>query len=124
MLEDAREKIIRDLSGCSNPELRKILFAVFQNRNPNPEEDEYNKNCFFLGTASSPLENDDEEPERWGTWKIEAVAYVDGEECEEDVLGTDGGFCQFGECQFCGIPVRSDLKHGVCPVCGSKVSMS
>ena len=124
MSENEREKIIEYLSGCSNPELREILFAVFQNRKPNPEEDEYNKNCFFLGTASKLLESNDEETERWGNWKIKAVAYVDREEYGEDELGTDWGFCQFGECQFCGISVRSNLKHGVCPVCHSKVSMS
>jgi hypothetical protein len=47
MPENEREKIIGYLSGCSNPELREILFAVFQNRKPNPEEDEYNKTAFF-----------------------------------------------------------------------------
>lgn len=124
MPKDERDKVVEYLSQCSDPELREILFAIFQTRRPNPEEDKYNKNCFFLGTASSLLESSDEEAEPWDTWKIEAVAYVDEEEYGEDVLGTDWGFCQFGECQFCGISVRSNLKHGVCPVCGSKVSMS
>lgn len=124
MLENERDKIVAYLSRCSDPELREILFAVFQNRKPNPEEDEYNKNCFFLGTASSLLESNQGEPAHWGTWRIEAVAYVNQEEYGKDVLGPEWGFCQFGSCQSCGMEVRSNLKHGVCPVCGSKVSMS
>jgi hypothetical protein len=124
MLENERDKIVEYLSRCSDSELREILLAIFQTRKPNPEEDKYSKNCFFLGTASSLLESSDEETEHWGNWKIEAVAYVDREEYGEDGLGADWGFCQFGECQFCEISVRSNLKHGVCPVCGSKVSMS
>jgi hypothetical protein len=124
MPENERDQILEYLSRCSDPELREILFAIFQTRKPNPEEDKYNRNCFFLGIASRLLENGAGEPEHWGSWEIEAVAYVDKEEYGEDVLGSEWGFCQFGECQSCGIAVRSNLKHGVCPVCSSKVSMS
>ena len=124
MSENERGKIVKYLLQCSDSELREILCAVFQIRRPNLEEDEYNKNCFFLGTASSLLESKKEESEHWGTWKIEAVAYVDREEYGEDELGADWGFCQFGECQSCGVAVRSNLKNGVCPVCSSKVFMS
>jgi hypothetical protein len=127
MPENERDKIIGYLSQCSNLELRELLFAVFQTRRPNPEEDEYNKNCFFLGTASSLLESSEGEPEHWGDWKIEAIAYVDREEpgeSAEDGLEPDWGFCQFGKCQSCAMAVRSNLKHGICPICGSKVSMS
>ncbi|WP_223257383.1 hypothetical protein [Phormidesmis priestleyi] len=124
MPENERKKIVGYLSRCSDRELRDILFAVFQVRRPNPEEDEYNKNCFFLGTASSLLENGKGEPKHWGAYKIEAIAHVDREECGENVPAIDWGFCQFGECQQCGIAVRSNLKHGVCPLCGSKVYMS
>ncbi|WP_144405632.1 hypothetical protein [Aliterella atlantica] len=97
---------------------------MFKTRRPNPEEDKYNKNCFFLGTASSLLESSEGEAERWGTCEIAAVANVDKEVYGEDVLGIDWGFCQFGTCSSCGIGVRSNLKHGVCPTCGSKVAMS
>ncbi len=124
MPENEREKIVEYLSQCSNPELREILFAVFQSRRPNPEEDQYNKNCFFLGTSSSLLQTGKGESEHSGSWKIEAVAYVDREEYGENVTGTDWGFCNFGECQSCGMAVRSNLKHGVCPVCSSKVFMT
>jgi hypothetical protein len=124
MSENERDKIVEYLSRCSNPELREILFAIFQTRKPNPEEDKYNRNCFFLGTASRLLENEAGEPEHWGSWEIEAVAYVDREEYGEDVLDPEWDFCQFGECQSCGIAVRSNLKRGVCPVCSSKVYMS
>lgn len=124
MSENEKEKIVGYLSQCSSPELREILFAVFQTRRPNPEEDKYNKNCFFLGTASSLLKTDEVELEHSRSWQIEAVAYVDKEEYGEDVTGRDWGFCNFGECQSCGMAVRSNLKHGVCPICDSKVFMS
>lgn len=124
MLENEKDKIVGYPSQCSNPELREILFAVFQTRRPNPEEDKYNKNRFFLGTASSLVKMDEGEPGHSEPWKIEAVAYVDKEEYGKNVLGIDWGLCQFGECQSCGVAVRSNLKYGVCPVCDNKVFMS
>lgn len=116
--------MIRLLAEKSDAELREILAEVCRSRRPNPEEDEYNRNCFFLGTASSLLENEPDKAERWGPCRLHAVAYVDHDEYPDDHPGPDWGFCQFGTCGGCGTDVRSNYKRGVCPICGTEVTMT
>lgn len=57
-------------------------------------------------------------------WEIQAVAYRDPALWPADNLGPDWGFCEFGQCQECGTAVRSNVKEGICPVCGAKVRMT
>jgi hypothetical protein len=125
MLEISKQQVIEYLSHCSDAEMRAVLQAVFQVRTPNPEEAHFNRNCYFLGAESSTLEDAEEgEPERWDPYRIEAIAYVDEEIYGVGRVGIDWGFCQFGECEQCGVSVRSDLKFGICPICNGKVGMS
>jgi hypothetical protein len=116
-------ELIERLKSLPDAEFLAVLQEVFHRRQSNAEENDYNRNQYFLGTASSLRESDDGEPERWAPWSIEAVAYIDRDAYPEGV-GPDWGFCQFATCQACQMPVRSNVKNGICPVCGSKVYMS
>jgi hypothetical protein len=116
-------ELIERLKSLPDAEFLAILQEVFRWRQPNAEENGYNRNHYFLGTASSLRESDDGEPERWASWSIEAVAYIDRDVYPEGA-GPDWGYCQFGTCQSCQIHVRSNVKNGICPICGSNVYMS
>ncbi len=63
-------------------------------------------------------------PVEWEPWKFEAVAYVDPEHYGEGHLGPDWGFANEGKCESCGSWVRSNVKRGLCSICGSKVYMT
>ena len=114
--------VVEQLSALTDEELRETLFEVFKVKRPNPEEDAYNRNCYFLGTASIMNDAEPNEKAKWGKPEIEAVAYIDREKYS-DGLGPDWGFCQFGHCE-CGVAVRSNYKEGICPICSSKVKMT
>ncbi len=116
-----RDEVTAYLVRVPMEELLAVLQEVFEARTPNPEEAAYNRNRFFLGTASSVLGS--EERQDWGPWEIHAVAYIDRDEHPEG-LGPDWGFCEFGTCESCGTHVRSNVKRGICPVCGDRVSMT
>ncbi|WP_373541332.1 hypothetical protein [Chamaesiphon sp.] len=117
-----QEETIKYLSALSDEELREVLFEVFQIKRPNPEEDKYNHNRFFLGTASILDESNPEQPERWGKPHLHVVADID-RSVSPSSLGPSWGFCQFGTCE-CGVNVRSNYKQGICPICSAKVSMT
>jgi hypothetical protein len=119
------QTIIEFLKQAPDEQILDILEEVFKNRRPNPEEDEHIRNKYFLGTASSTLSDAGE----WEPWDIDAVAYPDREAYDLGAtlgqgVGPDWGFCQSGTCLSCGISVRSNLKHGICPVCNEKVYMT
>ncbi|MBW3636380.1 MAG: hypothetical protein KY445_07940 [Armatimonadetes bacterium] len=117
-------ELAKQLAQLGDLELREVLFEVFQTRRPNPEEDKYSYNRFFLGTAAISDETRLGEPAaQKGRAEISAVAYIDRELCPE-TLGPDWGFCQFGTCSACKTTVRSNYKNGICPVCGAKVGMT
>jgi len=107
------------LTALPDEHLLDVLRRVFAQRRPNPEEDSYNHNRFFLGEAKQMLDDDGV---TWRPWEIGAIAYPDRDTC--DGLGPDWGFCQFGACQSCGTSVRSNVKVGVCPVCERSVGMT
>src|SRR5665213_1112889 len=90
--------------------LAAILQVVFQAKQPFPEEARFCRNRFYLGTATSDLESEEKEPERWSPWVLKAVASVDQE-------GPDWGLCQSGSCGICGTEVRSNIKNAICPIC-------
>ncbi len=119
--------VVELLTTLPDEDLLAVLQAVFKVKRPNPEEDAYNQNCYFLGSASRLLASEEGEPERWEPWEIEAVAYIDRAAYPNILLddnGPDYGFCQGGTCQSCGMTVRSNVKHGICPICGNKVYMT
>jgi hypothetical protein len=111
------------LSELPVEELVAVLRKVFETRQPMPEEASFCRNRFFLGIAWSELLSDRGEPETWAPWRVEAVAYPDPSEYGES-LGPDYGLCQEGTCATCSVAVRSNVKHGLCPVCNSSVYMS
>jgi hypothetical protein len=69
-----RQQVIDYLKQAPDEELLEILQRVFESRQPNAEEAAYNRNRFFLATASSLLHD---RTGRWDPWEIEAVAYRD-----------------------------------------------
>ena len=103
--------------------LLAVLHEVFTTRQPNPEEQAYNQNCYFLGTASRSRADAPEHAVVWEPWEIQAVAYLD-RDTYTATYGPTWGFCQFGVCTACGTTVRSNVKRGICPICGAKVSMT
>jgi len=119
-----QDEVVEFLKNLADEQLLAILQKVFTTKRPNQEEDRYNKNRFFLGTASSLLESEHDQPERWGDWNLEAVAYPDPAHYGPDGLGPDWGFCEGGTCDVCHTQVRSNVKHGICPICHSKVYMT
>jgi hypothetical protein len=70
-------RLVERLRRLPIAELVAVLGEVFDTRRPSPEDSAFCRNRFFLGIASSDLESDGCEPERWGPWEIEAVAYPD-----------------------------------------------
>ncbi len=117
------EDAIKYLSNLPDERLVAVLRRVFAVKQPAPEEAACCRNRFYVGTAWSDLESDEGEPQRWGPWKLDAVAYVDSREYGDD-LGPDYGLCQAGSCQSCGTRVRSNVKHGLCPICGGPAYMT
>jgi hypothetical protein len=114
---------------CDLPEERfvDVLRRVFETRRPSPEDQAhgYCRNHYVLGTAWSERESADGEPERWGRWEVQFVAYVDRAAHGEDFgLGPDWGLCQAGRCPACGAAVLSNVKRGRCPVCDGPVYMT
>jgi hypothetical protein len=121
------EDVVNFLKQAPDGQLLAILEEVFKAKRPQPEEERFSRTRYFLGTADSQLESEEGESERWGKWQLGAVAYIDYEHYggrEEWGYGPDYGFCQFGTCQGCGTRVRSNSKHGVCPVCALEVYMT
>ena len=118
-----RRELAEQLRRLPVEELVAVLHDVFAARGPFPEEAAFCRNRFFLGVASSDLESGDGEPERWGPWRIEAVAFSDPSHYGKS-LGPDWGLCQSGECGDCGVGARSNVKNGICAVCGATVHMT
>ncbi|HEY3364325.1 MAG TPA: hypothetical protein VGK74_04675 [Symbiobacteriaceae bacterium] len=118
-----REDISEYLRAIPDEEFLVILEQVFRAKQPNPEESPYNRNHYFRGIAESRLESTPGEPETWGPWSVEAVAYINRVVYPEGT-GPDWGFCQFGTCTVCGTKARSNVKSGVCPICGGEVELS
>ena len=99
-----------------------VLRQVFDARQP-VGATKVDRERFFLGTASSGLVSQEGEPERWGPWHIEAVAYPDPAHYGQQ-LGPDYGLAQEGSCASCQITVRSNVKNALCPICGAKVHLT
>jgi hypothetical protein len=116
------DELVERLLAASDGELREVLRQVFERRMPYPEEAAYHRSRFFLGVVSSELESEPEAPERWGAYQLRAVAYADRDTYGDDP-GPDG-WAQRGTCEACGTSVCSNLRQGVCPVCGAAVRMS
>ena len=114
---------VQYLSNLPDERLVDVLRRVFVVKQPAPEESAFCRNRFYLATAWSYLESDEGEPQRWGPWQFQAVAYVDPAEWGES-LGPDYGLCQEGSCGTCGTRVRSNVKQGLCPICGARVYMT
>jgi hypothetical protein len=118
-----RHQLTQHLLALSDADLLNVLEQVFQHRRPNPEEDHFNHNCYFLGTASQMLTSESDEPEIWGKWEHEAVAYKN-RTAYPDTFEPNEGFCQFGTCQQCSTAVRSYVKKAICPICGTPVYLT
>ncbi|MEW4571149.1 hypothetical protein AB1L88_25035 [Tautonia sp. JC769] len=118
-----RRELAEELRRLPVEELVAVLRDVFEARCPFPEESAFCRSRFFLGVASSDLESDGGEPERWGPWRIEAVASPDPSHYGGS-LGPGWGLCQSGGCGACGVGARSNVKNGICAVCGAAVFMT
>lgn len=118
-----RQRIAECLLQLKDEELVAVFRNVFSDRLPSPEEAGHCRNRFFLGTAWSYRQSDEDEPERWGPWQIDAVAYPNPT-VWGDSLGPNYGLCQAGTCGGCGLTVRSNVKEGICPICGDAVYMT
>ena len=118
-----RQRLSEQLARLPVEELVAVLRDVFAARLPFPEEAAFCRSRFYLGTAHSDLLSDPGAAEAWGPWQTDAVAYPNPAEWG-DSLGPDYGLCQAGTCMGCGTAVRSNVKGGVCPVCGAAVWMT
>jgi hypothetical protein len=118
-----RQELAEHLRRLPVEELVSVLQDVFASRLPFPNETAFCRNRFFLGVASSDLESDKGEPESWGPWTIEAVAYPDPAHYG-DTLGPDWGLCQSGACCNCDVRACSNVKNGICAICGATVYMT
>jgi hypothetical protein len=118
-----KQHLTQHLVALSDADFLEVLEAVFAQRRPNLEEDTYNHNRYFLGTASQERTSDSGEPEQWGSWSLEAVAYIN-RTIYPDGMESDIGFCQFGTCPQCHTAVRSYVKNGYCPICRAAVYMT
>lgn len=116
MTPEEHASIVDSLVSLPCEELLEILGRVFATQHPNPEEDEYHPNRYFLGTSTQVSDPATTRP----VWEVQAVAYPPS----SAGLGPDWGFCQFGQCRGCGSLVRSNVKRGICSVCGTDVEMT
>jgi hypothetical protein len=116
-------QLVEHLRRLPVAEFVAVLRDVFDARLPCPEETAFCRNRFFLGVASSDLESDQGEPKRWGPWELEAVAYPDPAHYGGG-LGPDWGLCQSGACVGSGARACSNVKNGVCAVCGAAIDMT
>lgn len=116
-----QQAVIQYLQNIPYEQLVAVLQKVFEERRPNPEEDEYHRNKFFLAIASSWLKDYSET--EWEPWEIQAVAYPNRDVFREG-FGPPGGCYQWGTCQTCNIVMRSNEKNGICPICGNEVYMT
>lgn len=117
-----RQEVVEILRALPDEELLTVLQEVFEGRQPYPLEAAWHRSRFFLGIAGSQRESDEGKPERWAAWEIRAAAYVARDEYPEG-NGPDWGFCQHGTCPDCGTEVSSNVKLGICPICGAAVGM-
>jgi hypothetical protein len=122
--------IAKTLIGLADDELLEVLRLVFTERRFAPEEAAFLRSRYFLGIATSQLQDDESQPEPpaadqqiWANWEIEAAAYPDMTEYGS-WRGPGYGFADEGECGNCHTRVRGLLKKGICPICGSRVSMT
>lgn len=118
-----RRQLVGELRELPVEELVAVLREVFDGRSPSPGEAAFCRNRFFLGIASSDLESEEGEPARWGEWKIEAVASPDPAHYGGHP-GPDYGLCQSGKCTVCRVAARSNVKNGLCAICGAPVYMT
>lgn len=103
-------------------QLVRVLQQVFAGSVPFTGEGAWCRSRWFLGIAHAYRESDPDEPVRWEPWRIEVAAYhlPDLSPGGPDDLGQSsggGGCCG-------GISHRSNVKLGVCPICGGEVGMT
>jgi hypothetical protein len=117
------EDCIEYLSNLPVERLVAVFRQVLAVKVPAPEEAAFCRSRFYLGAAWSSFESDDGASQRWGSWELDAVAYVDSREYGDE-FGPNDGLCQEGSCQSCGTRVRSNVKHGICPICEGPAYMT
>ncbi|HEX4613507.1 MAG TPA: hypothetical protein VH092_35320 [Urbifossiella sp.] len=111
------------LQGLPPAELVRVMQQVFAATIPFPGEATFCRSKWFLGIAHSfRRPSDMGELEEWEPWQIEVAAYHrpgDHPGGPNDLGQSSGG----GEC--CGgISHRSNIKSGVCAICGRDVGMT
>lgn len=109
------------LAGLPPAELVRVMQRVFAASVPFPSEEKHCRSKWFLGIAHSWRASEPGEPLEWEPWQIEAAAYnpPGSPGGPHDLAQSSGG----GPC--CGgISHRSNLKRGVCPICGREVGMT
>lgn len=104
------EQLSAKLQSLSDEELVAVIQDALARRPAG------NDGHLFLGIASED-----------GDWQVEALAKPEVEHYApsrpSEVFVGPTGFGQEGTCT-CGFKVRSNMKHGVCSICGNPVSMT
>ena len=120
------ESLAETLAELQEDALLEVLRLVFERRTPFPIEAAWHKSRYFLGLASSIL-NDESDPEAgkevWSEWEVSAAAYPDLAEYGA-WKGPDWGFAEHGVCHACHATVVGIVKHGICPICAEHVHMT
>jgi hypothetical protein len=126
VLKSLRE-ISTELSALSDEELVAVFQEAFSGRPKTTAEPWIRSMHYFVGITYQYDESDDGLPPQWSSWKISVIAKPDPAEYQNDsaelFVGADWGFCQEAECS-CGYHVRSNMKCGVCQICGKNVAMT
>ena len=122
------QEISAELSSLTDEELVAVLQNIFAGRQKAVPDPSIRSQHYFVGIAYQLDENDEVgQPPQWSNWKISVVAKPDPTDYAPDAtglfVGADWGFCQEAECS-CGYHVRSNMKRGICQICGRNVWMT
>lgn len=102
-------------------ELVRVMRQVFATNVPFPSEAAFCRSRWFLGIAHAWRCSQPGAPVEWEPWQIEVAAYN-----PPDSLGGPGDLGQSSGGGGCcgGISHRSNLKRGMCPICGREVGLT
>ncbi|MEO0474402.1 MAG: hypothetical protein AAF085_00335 [Planctomycetota bacterium] len=116
---DKQSEVISFLNRLPIEELVQVLEKTFRERDPAPGEEAYYSARYCLAIASREKLG---QSDIWESTDIELVAYPDP--VKNNGAGPADGLCQSGQCAECGVRVRSNCKHCVCPACSIPVYLT
>lgn len=124
--KDDRDSLVSRLRDLADEELLGVLQRVFTGRTLLGTEVPIVESHFFLGNATRLYENTPDGGQAWEPWEIHAIAYPDlaAYDADPDWFGFDYGFSEWAICSTCGIELKCNVKHGICPVCSTKAYLT